>query len=499
MNSILANNSKEIVERINLDLVGIDPKWALRVPRQFAIRKNVLPLSLIGSEVQVACSSREDLSTRQAVENYLQRTVHFVLADPVSLTRALDRVYQRLTLGDLDDTLEVIASNSQDDPVKVCNTLIQAAVLRGASDIHLVPGEQWLSVQLRVDGQLEFYDQINKQLQAGVTSRLKVLSGMDIAEKRAAQDGRITAFLGESGRKRNTSRLCRLRYGERMTLRLLANTAVAASLKSLGMNELDLSVFRTAAAKPHGLILLTGPTGSGKSTTLYAAIDHILKTQGGNVITIEDPVEYEISGASQVEVDSVDKVNFTKALRSVLRHDPDVLMIGEIRDAETADTAIKAALTGHLVFSTLHTNTSTGVVTRLIDMGVEPYLVAATLRLSVAQRLVRRLCPHCRVARPIRDNEALLLGTPELESQTTYDPVGCLNCAGKGYIGRVGLFEMFQNDSQFAKLIANLACESQLATTAQQKGLRSLLEDGVTKVLDGTTTVSEIVSAIAMD
>lgn len=500
MNAILSENRISHAATINLDLVGIDPKWALRIPAQFATRKKVLPLSLIDGVVQVASLNLDDAQTKRAVENYLQQPVHFVLAEQGSLSRALDRVYQKLALGDLDSALEIAANSDPDNPVALCNTLIQAAVLRGASDIHLVPGEHSLAVQLRVDGQLEFYCDINKQIQAGLTSRLKVLAGMDIAEKRAAQDGRITAYLGETGRKLEI-RAASLptRHGERMTLRLLANNSSAASLQSLGMRELDLDLFRNATAKPHGLVLLTGPTGSGKSTTLYAAIDHLLKTQGGNVITIEDPVEYEIPGASQVEVDSVDKVNFSKALRSVLRHDPDVLMIGEIRDMETADTAIKAALTGHLVFSTLHTNTSTGVITRLIDMGVEPFLVAATLRLSVAQRLVRRLCPNCRQPRSIRIEEALLMRAPELEGKTAYDPIGCLNCAGKGYLGRIGLFEMFQNDSQIAKLIAERSCESEVASTARQSGCRSLLEDGIAKVLDGTTSISEIVTAIAME
>ena len=243
---------------------------------------------------------------------------------------------------------------------------------------------------MRVDGLLESYREFPIALQPLVLSRLKVLAGMDIAEKRAPQDGRITSRFSGS-RQSLDIRVATLptRYGERMTLRLLTAHASKLSLQSLGMRTPDLRAFTAATARPHGLVLLTGPTGSGKSTTLYVAIEELLKSRGGNVITIEDPIEYEIQGASQVEVDSADKVNFTKALRSVLRHDPDVVMIGEIRDAETANTAVKASLTGHLVFSTVHTNTATGVVTRLMDMGVEPFLIAATLRLSVAQRLVR--------------------------------------------------------------------------------------------------------------
>jgi type II secretory ATPase GspE/PulE/Tfp pilus assembly ATPase PilB-like protein len=242
--------------------------------------------------------------------------------------------------------------------------------------------------------------------------------------------------------------------------------------------------------------LLTGPTGSGKSTTLYVAIEQLLETHGGNVITIEDPVEYEIRGASQVEVDSADKVNFSKALRSVLRHDPDVVMIGEIRDAETASIAVKASLTGHLVFSTLHTNTATGVVTRLLDLGIEPFLIAATLRLSVAQRLVRRLCPHCRRERPMLETEALSLRQPKLTGHPVYEPVGCIACAGRGYTGRIGLFEILESSESFANLISSGATEDALNDHLRQRGESLLLDDGLEKILDGRTTVKEVVSAV---
>ena len=249
-------------------------------------------------------------------------------------------------------------------------------------------------------------------------------------------------------------------------------------------------------ARPQGIILATGPTGSGKTTTLYSLLQHDA-TPEKNYVTIEDPVEYEIRGASQVEVDSADKVNFSKALRSILRHDPDVVMIGEIRDHETADTAIKAAMTGHLVFSTLHTNTSAGVVTRLIDMGVEPFLVAATLRLSVAQRLIRKLCPACRKERTITQEESLLLHRPELRGMPTFDPVGCLKCAGKGYAGRIGLFEMLENNAEIADLIAGSVNESIIADSSKRLGGSALIDDGIAKILDGTSSVAEIVSAVS--
>lgn len=484
---------------LDMDLVSIDPKWALKIPAAYAVRRHVLPLCKIEQTVYVACLNDRDTQLKKTVEKYLDHACSLIVVERDALERALSRTYDKFSLGEPTNAIQ--AANVTDDrenPVAICDNLIQAAVLRNASDIHLVPNEQCLMVQLRVDGILEAYCEIPKLIQPLVISRLKVLAGMDIAEKRAAQDGRITAFYASSGRKLEI-RAASLptRFGERITLRLLAGGSANLSLQSLGMREQDLHAFRSATARPHGLVLLTGPTGSGKSTTLYVAIEHLLKTSGGNVITIEDPVEYEICGASQVEVDSADKVNFSKALRSVLRHDPDVVMIGEIRDHETADTAIKAAMTGHLVFSTLHTNTSAGVVTRLIDMGVEPFLLAATLRLSVAQRLVRKMCPACRQQREITQEESLLLHRPELRGMPTFEPVGCLKCAGKGYVGRIGLFEMLENNAEIADLIAGSVNESIIAESARRLGSSTLIDDGIAKILDGTSTVAEIVSAVS--
>jgi len=257
-------------------------------------------------------------------------------------------------------------------------------------------------------------------------------------------------------------------------------------------------VFDNALARPHGLVLLTGPTGSGKSTTLYAAISELLRTQRGNIITVEDPIEYEMPGVSQVEVDSADRLSFGKALRSLLRHDPDVVMIGEIRDAETANVAVKASLTGHLVLSTLHTNSAVGVVSRLVDMGVERFLVAATLQLSVAQRLVRKLCPHCRLERPMTAVEASALRCPDSTGATVFDPQGCVYCAGRGYSGRLALFEMLNCNERVSGQIASGADEHELWATAQTARRSSLSDDGLSKLLSGQTSVREVISAVSM-
>src|SRR5208283_3626587 len=248
---------------------------------------------------------------------------------------------------------------------------------------------------------------------------------------------------------------------------------------------------------PHGMILLTGPTGSGKTTTLYAAIRRLMDREDLNILTVEDPIEYEINGVAQVEVDSADKVTFVKALRSVLRHDPDVVMIGEVRDGETADVAIKASLTGHLVFSTLHTNSALSVITRLADMGVDRFLIAATLRLAVAQRLVRQLCPRCRKPRPLTVNEAAALNDPNLAGQTAYDPGGCIYCAGKGYMGRIGLFELLPLDEEWSRKIARGAEEAELIQQMRAQNVTTLLQDGVLKLLSGATSVREVLGAVS--
>ncbi len=496
----IAEPKAQTLATLDLDDVRIDPTWALRVPAAYALRKRVLPLCKLDDVVVVACARSIDAQTHKALRSYLKCDFTLLEVSLESLRRALTRVYDSPSMNGTELSVRSGEPRSDgDDAVTVCDELLQAAILRGASDIHLVPNATSLAVQLRVDGLLELYRELPLSIQPLVLSRLKVLAGMDIAEKRAAQDGRITSQFSSS-RNSIDIRVATLptRYGERMTLRLLTSHAAKLSLQALGMRPKDLFTFSSATARPHGLVLLTGPTGSGKSTTLYVAIEQLLNTRGGNVITIEDPIEYEIQGASQVEVDSADKVNFSKALRSVLRHDPDVVMIGEIRDAETAETAVKASLTGHLVFSTVHTNTATGVVTRLKDMGVEPFLIAATLRLSVAQRLVRKLCSHCRRPRAITATEVFALRQPALESSSVFDAAGCVMCAGRGYTGRVALFEMLESSEAMAKLIAGGANEDELLQDARSRNVSLLLDDGVAKILDGTTTVAEVTNAVTL-
>ena len=346
------------------------------------------------------------------------------------------------------------------DPVQVVDRILRAGLYSRASDVHFDPSAYSVRVRFRVDGMLEEVLRLPASMQAGVVSRLKVLAKLDIAERRAPQDGgfgwRMTGpGFGAASPLDVRMATLPVRHGERVTLRLLETGGERLGLHELGMCDDDRAAFLKVLNRPHGLVLLTGPTGSGKTTTLYAAIQELLKGEPKNILTVEDPIEYEIPGVAQAEVDSADKVNFAKALKSLLRHDPDVVMIGEIRDRVSLDAAVKASLTGHLVLSTLHTNDAKSTVTRLTDMGLDASLVPAVLRLAVAQRLVRRRCPDC--AEP--GNAA------------------CPKCGGRGYAGRVGLFELYSP-------------EMQLDT--------SLAADAERKVAAGVTTAAEVLRVLGV-
>ena len=367
--------------------------------------------------------------------------------------------------------------------VGICDELLHAAVVRQASDIHLDPDEKETIVRLRVDGVLEQHRTLPAAIHGGVISRLKVQSGLDIAEKRAPQDGRFTHTFGPTSQKIDI-RVATLptQFGERMTLRLLALQTESLTLERLGMSPRDLEAFSQAIAKPHGLILLTGPTGSGKSTTLYAALRRIIAQSPQNVITIEDPIEYDIDGVAQVEVDSADKVSFNKALRSVLRHDPDVVMIGEIRDGETADVAIKASLTGHLVFSTLHTNSAASAITRLLDMGTDRFLIAATMRLAVAQRLVRRLCGRCRRPRPLAEPRPWRSVFPRRPARPFTTPAAACTALTAVTSAGMGLFEMLPFDESLSRLVAEGGGEGDVIRAARQQNVPRLVDDALEKL-----------------
>ncbi|HZZ71265.1 MAG TPA: GspE/PulE family protein [Pirellulales bacterium] len=486
---------------LDMDRVRIDPAWALRVPPSLALRRQVLPIAAVDGQIYVACADETDLQTLQAVQRHFDMPICPQRAEPLSLKRSLGRIFGDLKSAAAGAAIARGRTSETDlkDATGLCDELLHAAVVREASDVHIDPHEDGVQIRFRVDGQLEKYRKLSSVLHNGLVSRFKVLAGMDIAEKRAPQDGQFRHRYGPTNQTVDI-RVATLptAHGERMTLRLLALQTESLTLERLGMLAGDLAQFESAINKPHGLILLTGPTGSGKSTTLYAAIRRLMSLDDLNIVTIEDPIEYGIPGVAQVEVDSADKVSFGKALRSVLRHDPDVVMIGEIRDRETADVAIKASLTGHLVLSTLHTNSAASVITRMTDMGIDRYLTAATLRLAVAQRLVRRMCEHCRTPRPMTVAEAIAFDRPDAAGTTVYEPKGCLYCANRGYIGRLGLFELLPCDENVARDIARDAKEAEIVAYSRAQGMPRLIDDGFEKVTAGLTSIKEAMSAVTV-
>lgn len=489
---------------LDMDQVRIDPAWALRVPPTLALRRQVLPFACVDGRVHVACIDPGDATALQAVERFVGQAICTELAEPASLQRVLTRVFGRGSSARVEaapmrlNDPRLAVDPDSGDAVALCDELMYAALVREASDIHIDAAQDHVLVRLRVDGVLENYRKLPTAVLNALISRFKVLGGMDIAEKRSPQDGRFSHRFGSTGQAIDV-RVATLptKHGERMTLRLLALQTESLTIERLGMRTADLGRFEQAIAHPHGMVLLTGPTGSGKTTTLYAALRRLITQRGGNIITIEDPIEYNIPGVAQVEVDAGDKCSFDRALRSVLRHDPDIVMIGEIRDRETADVAIKAALTGHLVFSTLHTNSAASVITRLADMGIERFLIGATVRLCVAQRLVRRLCGHCRRPRPLLLEEAAALGRPADAGRTVYDPAGCLYCANRGYAGRLGLFELFPVDEALSRRIAHGCTEAEMLAEMRERQVGALIDDAAAKLFDGETSLAEVLAGVA--
>lgn len=489
---------------LDMDQVKVDPVWALRIPANLATRRQVLPFTQLGDDVLVACKDPTDEQSLQAVRRYIPESTQVVAAEPNSLFRSIQRIFQDTVRwnGNQSEPVRIQFSGSQVEPdadniVALGDEIFHAALIRNATDVHIEPTSQDLRVRLRVDGVLDLYRQLPIAVHSPLVSRLKVMSGMDIAERRAPQDGRFTLSSEHSREIDIRTATIPTKHGERMTLRLLATQTQDLTLERLGMATADQDVFRQVIDRPNGLILLTGPTGCGKSTTLYAAIRHLIKSKSLNVITIEDPVEYVVDGVSQIEVDSGDRVSFHKALRSVLRHDPDVLMIGEVRDEETAETAIRAALTGHLVFTTVHANSAVGAVTRLADMGVKPFLIAAVARLFAAQRLVRKLCPFCRESYSLTEEEGEFLERPSLVGATVFRPRGCQYCASTGFQGRIGLFELVKFDREIARMVASRPDETYIRKLLNDQGHQELMDDSVDKLLAGLTSVRQIATMIS--
>jgi len=394
---------------------------------------------------------------------------------------------------DIPDDSELLSGDGDAPVIRLINAVLSQAVQEQASDIHVEPYEDRVSIRFRVDGILNEVLSPKPQLAPVLVSRLKVMARLDIAEKRVPQDGRITVKLAGHAVDIRVSTIPSA-HGERVVLRLLDQAAGQLSLKQLRMPAEALAGFENALYKPHGIILVTGPTGSGKTTSLYAGISH-LNSRTRNILTVEDPIEYLLPGIGQTQVNTKVDMTFARGLRAILRQDPDVVMIGEIRDQETASIAVQASLTGHLVLSTLHTNTAIGAVTRLQDMGVEPFLLSSSLEALMAQRLVRLLCESCKEAYESGESEAVRLGLPE--GQTIYRPVGCEQCHHSGYRGRAGLYEFIPVDDHLRQLIHEGAGSQQMIKHVRTYS-KSIDQSGREKVLDGETSVEEVLRVTAV-
>lgn len=482
------------------------------VPRSFALQHRVCPVDLAGGVLRVAVPDPYDLATLDALAHLTDRGAQPCVAAEPDLAQALARHYGDDANGiavalpppaaaaepespESAGTAAPGAAAGDDAPIiQLVHQLIHEAVRRRASDIHLEPLERRFRVRYRIDGVLAEVAAPPKRLQLAVISRLKIMANLSIAEKRVPQDGRIqVASHGRTLDLRVSS--LPTAHGESIVMRLLDKTSLQLGLAELGFLPDDRADFERLIAAPDGIVLVTGPTGSGKTTTLYGCLHH-LNDPGRKIITVEDPVEYQLSGINQVPVRAAVGMTFAAALRAMLRQAPNIVMVGEIRDRETAEIAINASLTGHLVLSTLHTNDAPGAVTRLCDIGVPPFLVAASLRATLAQRLVRRICPHCR--QPATPDEAdwraLGLTPAQAVAGAFARGAGCPECHGSGFLGRLGIFELFFINDEVRALIHARASGARLRACARRLGMRTMREDGARKVLAGLTTIGEVLA-----
>ncbi len=483
-----------------------------QIPLTFARQHKLVPIRTDDDAVLVAVHDPLDIQPIDDVSSLLKATVEPVLCLEREIIGALNRLYDSdpqtaakviedldaSDLGQLAYSLEgpqdILDQDSEAPIIQLVNLILSQAVQDRASDIHIEPFERSLKVRYRIDGVLHEVLSPHKRLQAAVTSRLKIMADLNIAEKRLPQDGRIAIRVRNKDVDIRVSVLPTA-FGERIVLRLLDKSDALISLDEIGFTPDVANLYSRLIARSHGIILVTGPTGSGKTTTLYATLQRINSPEV-NIITVEDPIEYQLDGIGQTQVNARIDLTFANGLRSILRQDPDVIMVGEIRDRETAEIAIQSSLTGHLVFSTLHTNDSASAVTRLLDMGVEPFLISSSVLAMMAQRLVRVLCQHCRepeepdlsALKEIGITQELL----EAHGGHIYRGRGCDECRSTGYRGRMGIYELLPIDDVIRPLIMQQANANSIKTAAMERGLKTLLQDGALKVLQGLTTADEL-------
>ena len=507
-------------------LEGLSPESAVleKVSPGFAYRNKIVPIELVDDALTVAMSDVLNVVLIDELQLITNCQIIPVLADETDIDEAIVRLYGRTAESLLSagikgpvgatatlerETIEDFGIDEKDlsqDPtvIHAVDQMIIDAVRIGSSDIHIEPYPTQLKIRFRVDGVLEDQPQPPAYLQSAITSRIKIMAGMDVAERRRPQDGKISRQIGSVGNRQIDLRVSTVPtvatlHGESVVLRILDRQSIEFGLEELGLTEDNFELFHRMIRKPHGIILATGPTGSGKTTSLYACLKEI-NSPDVKIITLEDPVEYELDGINQIQVNPDIDFTFADGLRHILRQDPDKVLVGEIRDHETAEMAIHTSLTGHLVFSTLHTNDAPGAITRLVDMGIEPYLVASTVEGIIAQRLARRVCRACceMYLPEMRELEGLMGNSNGSTSPIPYDlkiprAVGCKECRGRGYRGRIGLFEVLFMTEEIRAMALKQASTSEIRRLAIQLGMKSLREDGWRKVAAGLTTVEEVI------
>ena len=480
---------------VNAD--AINPEVVKTIPADIAKKYGVVPVVADDDSITVALSDPMGYDAIDSLRYVLHgQDVQAVIAPRAEVRAAMAKIYADDENADVqtrgeDDGSAVDEAGDDSAVIKLANLIITTAIKMKASDIHIEPMEKEFRVRYRIDGALRKMDSPPKRLQGAIISRIKIMSKMKISEKRIPQDGRIQITVGGKDLDLRVSSVP-TNHGESIVMRILDKSNLSLGLPQLGFLTDDQSTFERLIKLPDGVVLVTGPTGSGKTTTLYACLGQI-NTPDKKLITVEDPVEYQMSGINQVQVNKDVGLDFSAALRSILRQAPNIVMIGEIRDAETADIAMEAALTGHLVFSTLHTNDAPSAVTRLLDIGVKPFLVASALRAAMAQRLVRAICEKCKEAYTPTEREMKMLGSmSKTVPERMYHGVGCDKCGRSGYKGRKGIFEIFKVDDTIQRLIFDHAPATLLRQRAREMGMRTLREDGMLKVASGMTSLQEV-------
>ncbi len=488
-----------------IDEKNIDLSLVSKIPIAYARKNRVIPLKKNGDELFVLCEDPNLPDPFDELRLLFKSRIKKLVADRRMIDDLINKLYTKELestdksvekLLEIDETFHLESFEPKDlleamdeaPVIRFVNSLISQAIKERASDIHLEPGEKDFSIRFRIDGVL--YNKLNlkRATHSKITSRIKLMAGMNIAEKRLPQDGRIKVKIAEKDVDIRVSTVPTT-LGERVVMRLLDRESLILGLDELGLSKKNYEKIISLIKKPNGIILVTGPTGSGKTTTLYAILSY-LNSPEKNIITIEDPVEYQLPGIGQIQVNPKIGLTFAQGLRSILRQDPDIILVGEIRDLETAEIAIQASLTGHLVFSTLHTNDASGAITRLTDMGIEPFLISSSVIAAVAQRLVRVLCPYCKIAYHPNREEIKWLG---IEVDYIYKPCGCENCMYTGFRGRTAIYEILPISDEIRELIMAGADSNRIKQKAVEKGMETLKDDGAKKVLQGITSIEEVI------